>query len=171
MNKSDWKKLQVAIKKSLIDNEEINLHLVQEEHHGAFIALINSGGNLICEEQFTSPDLTDVVETVKLICEKIKARNIEKDVLQNCIIQCCIIREAVFLKNPLEWNEETDGICFQWGNKYRAYYMPYEIARIKSDKVRIMDRLCSHKADPSLPSSLWRLPEGICHKIIVSWHK
>ncbi len=57
-----------------------------------------------------------------------------------------IITDVTYLPNPMQWNENTDGIYFMWGQDYRALYLPYQITKMNLSKIEVMDRLCSWNA-------------------------
>jgi len=171
MTQSEWQKTQITLRKNLLGSNE-ELKLPQEEHSGAFLTLINPNGKILCEVRYLQENLVEMTETIQMLFEKVKEKNLPEEDIKSANINYCVIKDAIFLKNPLEWNMNEDGVCFQWGNKYRSYYMPYEIALIGGDKVRILDRLCCHKCEPTgVPSSLWRLPEGQIWALKQKWYK
>jgi len=169
MNNGEWKKIQTQIKDSLINNREFKLETMEEPHKGAFLAVLTRKGELIAEVKKTQDGLTELNETISELVKEMMERNIEKEVIQDSLIQLCVIKEVIFLKNPLDWKPESEGVCFQWGNRYKSFMMPYEASRIGGDKIRLLDRLCSHKA--GMPSSMWRLPCGICFRILIKHYK
>lgn len=75
-----------------------------------------------------------------------------------------IIYDVVYIQDPMKWDDKKDGIYFQWGQKYKAFYLPYEIYTMNMDKVQILNYLCSTSA--KVPANLWRMPEGLVFKII-----
>jgi hypothetical protein len=76
--------------------------------------------------------------------------------------------ECSYIDDPLNWNEQSDGIGMQWGQKYRGFFLPDEVQKIKKEnpkitKIDIMNKLCGHML--GLPCHLWRLPEGMCYRL------
>jgi len=161
--------MQLEIRKALMNNTPIELDEITENHQGAFLALFENSGKFLAESKKTEDKLTNLTETISFLVDEMKKQDISKEQIRNGVFQLCVIRETHFLKNPLEWDIGTDGICFQWGNRYMGFFMPYEISRMGGDRVRILDRLCCYKCH--VPSSLWRLPCGLVWKIVVdSYH-
>ena len=163
MTVAQWRKVQVFIKNYFLSKEEVFPDKMLESHKGAFLALFDDNGNIVQESSFLKDGLKNLHETIVELCEKIN-----KDI-EFSSVQLCIVREVSYLKNPLDWDIDHDGVCFQWGNKFKAFYMPYEIAKINGDKVTVLDKLCSHKCE--CPSSLWKMPEGLVWGLKVDWHK
>ena len=164
MTVGQWRKIQISIKKYFSNGNILALDSILESHKGAFLALFDKNGNLVQESKVLKDGLKNLHETINELCE-----SINKEELNFSSVQLCIIREVSYIKNPLDWEIEHDGVCFQWGNKFKAFYMPYEIVKINGDKVTVLDKLCCHKCN--CPSSLWKMPEGLVFKIIVDWHK
>ena len=170
MQNLQWQDLQMVIRKSLLEKQDLVFDPpIIEDHKGAFLALIDPADEIICEVEHLQDGLSDVTETVKILCQEVVKKNLPKEEIEQCSINLCVVREAIYLKNPLEWDMDVDGVCFQWGNRFKGFYMPYEIARIGGDKIRILDRLCCHKC--KIISSAWRLPEGLIFKILTSWYR
>lgn len=167
MNNSDWKKLQQSIKISLESNDIVAIKPIEEKHYGGFLALLDYENNLIKEVK-TIGESNNIAKTVTFLISELKKEKIDT---KNLNINLCIIKDSIYLKNPLDWDMSKDGVCFQWGNRYIGYYMPYEVSKFKADKVRILDRLCSWKTQPPVISSLWRVPEGMVYSIKVDWYK
>ena len=76
-----------------------------------------------------------------------------------------IVWDVVFLKNSLGWDENEDGVHFQWGDEYKGLYLPYEIKQMKVPKTEVLNRLCSWETH--VISNLWRLPEGRISRVVV----
>lgn len=74
-----------------------------------------------------------------------------------------VISDVIYIQDPIAWDDKKDGIYFQWGQKYKAFYLPYEIYTMNMDKVQILNYLCSTVA--KVPANLWRMPEGLVFKI------
>jgi len=164
MNNTEWQKVQSAIK----SDSQFPVPEIEENHEGAFLALIEPSGEIITKIKALGK-ATSLTETVKNLITQLKEKNIDN--IKNLNINLCVIKEVNYLKNPMEWDMNKDGVCFQWGDRYIGFYMPYEVARIGGDKIRILDRLCSWKTEPAIFGSAWRLPEGIVHSLKVDWYK
>ena len=76
------------------------------------------------------------------------------------------VHDVIYLQNPLDWDEDKNGIYFQWGQKYKGFYLPNQIKKINSEnkKIKVLDKLVCHEV--GLISNLWRMPEGLVYKIV-----
>ncbi|MFA6088632.1 MAG: hypothetical protein WC755_02095 [Candidatus Woesearchaeota archaeon] len=168
MNNSEWMKLQSAIRLCNISIDK-SISQIEESHYGCFLALIDNEGKIVKEiKKILSEETKSISKTIDMIISDIKKEKLD---ISNLSINLCVIKDAVYLRNPMEWDMNKDGVCFQWGNNYIGFYMPYEVSRMGGDKVRILDKLCSLKTNPSIFSSAWRLPEGLIYSIKVDWYK
>ena len=170
MTSSEWKQVQITIRKKILNVDDSFVELT-EEHCGGFLALINREGEILCEVSHLSEGLVDLSSTAETLCDKVVEQKLAMEEIKNSNVHLCVVRDAVYLKNPLEFDMSKDGVCFQWGDRYLAYYMPYEMARMNGDKVRTLDRLCCHKCEPAIISSAWRLPEGRVSRLLLDWHR
>ena len=163
--KEVWQKISAAIVDHLVNGKDLVLPELKEDHKGAFLALFDKKGDLIGEVKVLQDGLADLSETLRQLCKNAEEEKKRKE----CVaVHLCVIKGAIHIRNPLEWDASRDGVCFQWGNRYRGFLMPYEIALMGGDKIRIMDRLSSRM---SLPSSLWKIPESMTFKIAVDWYR
>ena len=137
-------------------------------HKGLYIGLINSSDKEICRSGFLKDKQTSVLNSLEIaIAEAVgllKSKNITKPIVETSIIHISIIKDCIYITHPLEWDESSDGIGFQWGQKYKSVYMPYQIKNMSESKINIMDRLCSIEA--GVPSNLWKLPEGLVYRLV-----
>lgn len=167
MNNTQWQKLQLDVKKYLISGEDFPPIEIFQEHKGAFLAFVDEKGNVAYEESCFNNE-KDVISTLKVLCNKLKEKNIPHETIKKHTLHLCLLKDSIYLKNKMDWEIGKDGLCFLWGDKLRGYYMPYETVRMNLDKIRILDKLCSHKCNTI---SLWRLPEGLVFRLNVEWYK
>lgn len=154
MNNSQWSRMQSAIWSSILEGREFPILAdIDETAKGVFLSFVSPKGDIVEQKGDTGPALP-LVETIGRLTSQLRSHS----KLQGTHLHLTVVKDAVYLEKPLEWDATKDGVFFMWGDKYRGMLLPFEIARIKADKVRILDRLCSYKA--GVPSSLWRLPEG-----------
>lgn len=124
-----------------------------EPHKGVFIVWLN-GRDVVCEDGELQSESKNLTQTVINIC-----KNKKSTVDVNNTLLLYIVKDVILLKNKLDWELNKDGIYFQWGDRFKGMFLPHEMAKYPGDKIRMLDRLCSHKLE--IPSSLWRYPEGI----------
>lgn len=136
------------------------------DHKGFYIGIIKDGQE-IAQQGFMSEDANDLLKSVDVVIkdlfEKLNNTNISKDIVRKSTFHLEIIKECKYIVNPLEWDEDKDGIYFMWGQDYSAMYLPYQVKLKNQNKIDLMDQLCCFEA--KLPANLWRLPEGMCFRI------
>lgn len=137
-------------------------------HHGIYLGVVNRSGNPVARLGFMDNVYDDILPNLTKLRDElidfVKTNNWTAHDFVTSSLHYCIVMSVVFMENPLTWNEQADGIYFQWGESYRGFYLPYEIQRMSITKTEIMNHLCSLEAH--VPSNLWRLPEGLCFKLI-----
>lgn len=137
-------------------------------HIGFFISIELANGDIVFRDGFLKANLTDIKSSSDIVINNIKsvltAKNIKLSEIQGSTFYFTSVINQSYMADPLSWNENVDGVYFQWGQDYRGYYLPYEIRKMNIPKIEIMDRLCSHQCN--LVTNLWRLPEGLCFKLI-----
>lgn len=135
-------------------------------HRGFYVGIFYESQEL-CRVGFLEENLNNIKNSADRIIPNIQtelqAKNVTVDILKKSEIYVTIVRECVYLPDPMTWDENSDGIYFMWGQKYRAMYLPYQIQQMGLSKVNTMDQLCSHEA--GVPSTLWKLPEGLIWRL------
>lgn len=141
-------------------------------HKGFFVGLVSGSGQDLGKSGFMKDDLSNIRNSAdnatRSLFNELKSKNVTLEQIKSATFHICIVQDCVYLPDPLNWNESTDGIYFMWGQKYRGMYLPYEIRRMGMSKIDILDRLCSHEC--SVASSLWRLPEGLVFRLACFSH-
>lgn len=141
-------------------------------HKGLYVGVIGADDKEICRVGFLKEGITNVLDSAETVIQslsgELKSKNFNLDMIKKSTFQMSIVRDCIYLPDPTDWNDNTDGIYFMWGQKYRALYLPYQIRRMNMSKIEILDRLCSWEA--GVVSNLWRLPEGLCFKLVCQNH-
>jgi len=141
--------------------------LVDHDHKGFYVGVVDSLGKGILREGFMQEGLTNLRTSVDTVANALfsqaKDKNVSRDKLQSSTLYFYCVQNCTYIADPLAWDENVDGIYFMWGQKYRGLYLPYEIKQFGLTKTETLDRLCSQEVH--VPSTLWRLPEGLCWKI------
>lgn len=137
-------------------------------HKGLYIGLVNSKDKEICRAGFMKDGLKNIINSIEIAVAEaaglLKSNNILRPEIETSTIFITIIKDCTYISHPLEWDDSTDGVCFQWGQKYKGVYVPYQIKKISESKINIMERLCSMEA--GVPSNLWKLPEGLVYRLV-----
>lgn len=137
-------------------------------HHGIYIGVVNVHGDSVCRLGSMDGDHNNLIESVKnirkLLLDFVKEHKWTANMFLTSSLHYCVVLSSSFIDNPLNWNEQEDGIYFQWGDKYRGFYLPYEVQRMNVSKIEVLNRLCTWEA--KVPANLWRLPEGLCFKLV-----
>jgi len=136
-------------------------------HVGLYIGMENSSGDEIALRGILHESLRNVIDSVdtivKSLYEDCQKKNIDQSEIQTSILNFSFITHCTYIKNPLSWDENKDGVYFQWGQQYRGMYLPHQIKKMNSTKLEVLDKLCSWEA--GVASSLWRFPEGLVWKL------
>ncbi len=137
-------------------------------HKGFYIGIRDSSGTQIIRTGFLEEDGSNVLDSLNRVLEavytELSTKGISDKIVQTSMFYLTLVTDVTFIGNPLSWNENEDGIYFSWGDKYKGLYLPYEIKELSVKKTEIMNRLCSLEA--KVPSNLWRLPEGLVHRLV-----
>lgn len=172
-----WTHLSTLLKTKLLakynpgtltpDGGDINSKL-KIRHCGFYISLYDSGKDKIARVGFLQKNCTDVLEsafqTLDGLFGELEAKGFPHKKLPTCSYNFVAVWDVVFMENALAWDADVDGVYFNWGDRYKGLYLPYEIKRMSTTKVETLNRLCSWEI--GLPSNLWRLPEGMTYKIL-----
>jgi len=157
---------------SLFAPEEGLKQDLQMKHKGFYIGVVSSDGKQLFHDGFLKEDLNYVIDSADIVSKNVyselKSLNIDADQIKKSTFYFELVMDCIYMPDPLSWDENRDGVYFMWGQKYRGMYLPYQIRRMNVPKVEILDRLCSWVC--GVPSSLWRLPEGLVFKLICQSH-
>lgn len=143
--------------------EKLNL-----KHKGFYLGLIKPNGDILHQTGFLQDGQTNILESsikaIDAMYIELQAQGISGKSIPTASFSITVVWDVIFDNNGLAWNENEDGIYFSWGDRYTGMYLPYEIKAMNISKVEIMNRLCSYKTGTA--SNLWRLPEGMCSRLI-----
>lgn len=173
-----WKKLAIYVKSVLFSKRDpstlvpeltkLDLEDLHRKHRGFYIGLQDSSQKDTALVGFMDEGLDNLGDSVKKVVDaldsEINAKQISISSMQTSVFYFTIINNIEFINNGLAWNENEDGIYFNWGDKYKGMYLPYQIKNMNIKKTEIMNRLVSYEA--KIPSNLWRLPEGMTWKLV-----
>lgn len=148
-------------------NETIRSQLALE-HKGFYLGVLDSSQKSVARVGFMKENCSNVLQSGETIIEafhaEMQAKAIPHQVLPAASFHFTVIWDISFSNNGLAWNENQDGVYFNWGDRYKGLYLPYQIKRMRVTKTEIMNRLCGWEA--KVPSNLWRLPEGLVHRLL-----
>lgn len=137
-------------------------------HCGFYITVYDSKQKKVVSVGFLEKNKQDILVSSNTVVDalytELEAKGVSSESLPVSSFSFVVVWDLIFMKNALAWNENTDGVYFSWGDRYKSIYLPHEIIRMSSTKVEILNRLCSWEA--GVPSNLWRLPEGRCYKMV-----
>jgi hypothetical protein len=159
--------------KSKIDNLYDSSQLVIEDkslatfsnmiHKGFYIGMVDAKDEDIVKKGLLQENLTNIVSSAdtasQMVYDYLKLQNIPRSKVQTSTFYITIILDVQYVANPMSWDETKDGVYFMWGQDFKGFYLPYEIQRMNLSKIEVLDKLCS---DVKIPSSLWKIPEGLC---------
>lgn len=136
-------------------------------HKGFYAIVFDSSNNQLVRVGFLEDGQTNLVDSVSKVVEalyiELQAKNIPYQKLLTGSFNLVAIWDLVFINNGLAWAENEDGVYFSWGDRYNGMYLPIEIQQMTVTKNEIMNRLC---VASGIPSTCWRLPEGMCSRIL-----
>lgn len=136
-------------------------------HVGFYIGITSNTGDDIIREGFLHNNLGNIIDSCDVVVQNLfnnlKHKNIDHDKIATSTFHLTIINKIVPLKNPLQWDQKSDGIYGMWGERYKGLYLPYQIQRMNNTQVEIMDRLCAWEL--GIASNLWRVPECIVFRL------
>ena len=149
-----------------VENKDLP-NALQLVHKGFYIGILSSTNEEVIREGFLKEDLQNVLESANIVIEnvirRLKQKSIPLSQIHTSSFHLTIVSDVVYIQNPTHWDENKDGVYFQWGQNYKALYLPYQIKRMNIPKIEIMDRLCGWEA--GLAANLWRKPEGLVWKM------
>jgi hypothetical protein len=171
MQKEHLNKLALFLKSQILqsfdkNNENVLFPVDNYICKGLFFSVIDTDGSEAAREGLMSDELDVKILTQDIslkLSAKLKLIGYSYNKLQLSNFCLTFVNDVVYLKNPLEWDENKDGVYFQWGQKYRGFFLPNQIKKLQGSKIDILDRLLCHEI--GLISNLWRMPEGLVFKI------
>lgn len=141
-------------------------------HKGVYISIEDSGGEELGTDGFMKEAASNVLNEVDTIIQNLftsfKEKNVVVSKIQSGSFKFTLISAVNYMSDPLQWDENNDGVYFQWGQNYKGIYLPHEIQKLGLSKVATLDRLCSWKC--GVASTLWRYPEGLVFKLSCHTH-
>ena len=166
-----WNNLDHYAKNKILA-EEVP-HITKEDfvlpHVGFYIGVESSSGDDILLEGILHESLKNVVESVDLVTASLakisQDKDIEHSTIQTSTFHLTMITACTYVKNPLSWDENKDGVFFQWGQQFKGMYLPHQIKKMNCTKLEILDKLCSWEG--KICSSAWRQPCGLIWKLTV----
>lgn len=137
-------------------------------HKGFYIGVIDAQGNEILREGFLESQAKNILysadNVVAVAFPQLQIKSLNISHFKTSLVHICVIHEVTYIPNPMNWDENEDGLFFQWGQKYKGFYLPYQIKRLNTHKIGVLDRLCGWEC--RLSSNLWRSESGLCWKLI-----
>ena len=141
-------------------------------HKGFYIIIVDNEGKQLVKEGFLAENIFNISESsakvINGIHNKAKLTNIPLSQLKSSSFYFYLINNINYIANPTLWDEAKDGLFFMWGQDFKSILLPYEIKKIGGSKINVLDTLCSQC---NLPSSLYKLPEGLVWRIDCDEHK
>lgn len=133
-----------------------------DNHCGFYVGVVLADGKET-RAGFLKENLINVKEsadiTVQNLFAELRSKSVTIEQVKSATFYFSIVQRCIYISDPLAWNEKEDGVYFMWGDRYRGMYLPYQIKLMNRSKIEILDRLCTWECQ--LPSSCWRLPEGM----------
>lgn len=138
------------------------------QHCGFYITMYDTKQEKAAREGFLKKEAEDIIQSANSVAQalytKLQAEGVSSKSLSISSFNFVVVWDLIFVKNALSWNENSEGVYFCWGDRYKGLYLPHEITRMSATKVEILNRLCSWECH--VPSNLWRLPCGQIWKIV-----
>ena len=164
---------------ALLDNKPFDLQLsISQPHVGVYLSIYSAKNEQIFRQGFMGEKSETLIKSVDTVIQSHKSKLQKMAETATSVCYLTIITDCVYLKEKLNWNENQDGVYMQWGQRYRGIFLPHEVKSLGLPKITIMDRLCAFQMSRwedgmaiSLPSSLWRLPEGLVYRVVGETHK
>lgn len=136
-------------------------------HKGLYLGVVDSMGKQQFREGFMVPEASNVMDSadivVKNLFEKMQSSGYTLPKFLSSQIYLTVIYKCDYIADPMSWDADKDGVVFQWGQRYRALYLPYEIKQMNLPKTSILDRLCCWGAGTA--SNLWMTDSGLVFKL------
>lgn len=176
LNDKQWRKVADYVRSSIgsqfdpgfMLKPDIEVTSLVHPHQGFYIGVETPSGEHIAREGFLKENLKNIKESLDIVSRNVYSALVSKGFslsdVQTSTFYFTLVLSNYYISDPLNWDENADGIYFMWGQDYRALYLPYQIKKMNVSKVEILDRLCCHEA--GVISNLWRVPEGLCFRIV-----
>jgi hypothetical protein len=135
-------------------------------HKGFYIGVVDPEGKELSRSGFLkeSQNIFDSADiAVQQTFNDLKLTGITISNVQTSTFFFTLVTDVIYMPDPMQWQEDSDGVYFMWGQDYRGLYLPYQIKRLGVSKVEVMDRLCTWEA--GVCSNLWRLPCGLVWRL------
>ena len=140
---------------------------LQIDHKGVYLGVVDSSNNEIIREGFMEPCKKNVLDSIdhviSILFPQLKTKGYTSAYFKTSILHICIIFDVIYMPNPMSWDENEDGLYMQWGQKYKGMYLPYQIKRLNTHKIGVLDRLCGWEC--RLVSNIWRSPEALLYSL------
>jgi len=153
---------------ALVPSDSVLASKLQLPHKGFYGTVLDSANEEIATAGFLEDGQNDLIGSSHKVIEalyiELQTKGISEQRVLTGSFNFTVVWDALFINNGIDWNENEDGVTFEWGNKYKGMYLPWEIKKMTISKVEIMNRICSYRS--GVPSNLWRLPEGIVHRLL-----
>lgn len=166
MNNSSSIRLRSAISDVFLKKVDVDTAFsgfeISEEHKGAYITYLD-GNNVVYENGILKESSNLLSSTFKSLCENVG------QIKENHKLVFYVVKDVIYLKDKTDWDMSKDGVFFQWGNRFRGVLLPHETQSVSGNKIKMLDRLCSHKI--GVPSSLWAYPEALVYRIVMDTYK
>lgn len=136
-------------------------------HKGLYVSVVSSDGHEVVREGFITSKADNILDSLEkclcLISSNLKSRNfsIAQFVVAQVILT--IVENCSYIADPLMWDVNTDGVYFQWGDRYKGLYLPHQVKQFNLPKTAILDRLVGWET--GLAANLWRLECGLVYKL------
>ncbi len=136
-------------------------------HNGIYILIESATGEILAREGYMQKPMHNYMDSVGTVIENcfntLKSKAINYNKFASSRLVLTIVKSIQYMPDSLSWDENEDGVYMQWGQKYKAFYLPYQIQKMGLSKIDTLDRLCAWET--GLASSLWRVPEMLVYRL------
>jgi hypothetical protein len=152
----------------------VDLDLIESlkdvDYKGFYIGIVDLDKESVAKEGFLTEARKDIIAgaepVISQIFDKLKSSGVSYSQYSSYSVHVTVVLDVIYMPDPMMWDENKDGLYFQWGQRYKGMYLPYEIQQFDLPKSSILDRLCSWEA--GIAGNLWRNPAGLCWKLVCS---
>jgi hypothetical protein len=136
-------------------------------HKGCYLSVVDAKGIQIVREGFMTASADNILNSIDKCVETVvpTLKNLSFSTTQLTVSQVIItvVEECQYIADPLAWDANSDGIYFQWGDRYHAMYLPYQVKELNLTKTATLDRLVGWEA--GLACNLWRTEAGLVFRL------